>query len=95
MLSSNFLLYIIQITVSSDGITTRDLIPSNKCRSSAYQFCCKDNLCNSLPSPPLPAFTNLTCIVGHCSSNDNICEDTYHIAFRSSAAESCSVSLQI
>jgi hypothetical protein len=94
ILISNFSLYITKITVSQEGVTTRNLIPSHTCRSSAYRFCCKDDLCNFLSSPPLPAFTSLTCIVGSCGRYDDKCDDT-HIAFRSSAVESCSVSLYV
>ncbi|CAF1199768.1 unnamed protein product [Rotaria sp. Silwood1] len=56
------------ITLSSDGLIIRNVIPSRACRSSAYQFCCNQDLCNFLPSPPLPAFTTLTCAINDCCS---------------------------
>ncbi|UJR38898.1 hypothetical protein I4U23_031566 [Adineta vaga] len=83
-------LYSCSISISPESLITRDMILSNTRQSSSSQYCCKDNLCNSLPSPPLPAFTNLTCLVGHCSSPDNKCDDKIRIAYRSSAIESCS-----
>ncbi|CAF3705849.1 unnamed protein product [Rotaria sp. Silwood1] len=77
------------ITVDSEGITTRALMLSYRCKSSPYQFCCKEDWCNYLPSPPLPALTSLKCKIDHCSSQNNKCEGTSYVATLSSATESC------
>ncbi|UJR17342.1 hypothetical protein I4U23_004237 [Adineta vaga] len=80
------------ITVTPEGLTTRDLVPARTCRSSSYQFCCNEDLCNSLPSPPLPALTSRKCIIGKCTVIDGICiNDVNHITTLSSATESCSI----
>ncbi|CAF1471432.1 unnamed protein product [Adineta steineri] len=75
------------ITVNASGLTIRSLMPSYACRSSPYQFCCNQDLCNSLSSPPLPAFTTLTCAIDVCYTNDSHCNDS--IVYLSSATESC------
>ncbi|CAF2050611.1 unnamed protein product [Rotaria magnacalcarata] len=78
------------IIVDSNGITIRDMIQSQNCRSSSNQFCCNHDLCNSLPSPPLPAFTALTCAMSNCKSNRNQCNNSLdYVVYRSSATESC------
>ncbi|CAF0977860.1 unnamed protein product [Rotaria sp. Silwood1] len=78
------------ITLSSDGLIIRNVIPSHACRSSAYQFCCNQDLCNFLPSPPLPAFTTLTCAINDCRMNNNQCNNSNDsVIYRSSATESC------
>lgn len=77
--------------MNSNGSISRDLIPADSCRSSSYQFCCNEDLCNSLPFPPLPAFTNRKCAIGNCQINDDQCNNS--IVYLSSAAESCIVSL--
>ena len=83
----------IQISVSPEGITSRGILPSHECRSSASQFCCNENFCNHLPSPPLPAFTNLKCSVGKCFLSNGICVyDADYVTTLSSPTESCSVS---
>jgi len=78
--------------VNSVGITTRNLTLSYKCRSSANQFCCKEDLCNSLPTLPLPALTTRTCKIDRCLSYDDNCNNTDYMATLSSATESCTVS---
>ncbi|CAF3763003.1 unnamed protein product [Adineta steineri] len=75
------------ITVNASGLTIRSLMPSYACRSSPYQFCCNQDFCNSLSSPPLPAFTTLTCAIDVCHTNDSHCNDS--IVYLSSATESC------
>ncbi|CAF1098107.1 unnamed protein product [Adineta steineri] len=80
------------ITVTPEGLTIRDLVPSHTCRSSSYQFCCNENLCNSLPSPPLPALTSRKCAIGKCTMSDGICVDDFdYVTVLSSATESCSI----
>jgi len=78
--------------VNSNGLTIRSLMPSYACRSSSYQFCCNQDLCNSLASPPLPAFTSLKCAFNGCRVNDGQCNNS--IVYLSSATESCIVSLK-
>ncbi|CAF4532659.1 unnamed protein product, partial [Rotaria sp. Silwood2] len=81
------------ITVTPEGSTFRGLMPSYECRSSSKQFCCNENLCNSLAYPPLPALTSLKCAVGRCSNFRGICvDDSDLVTVLSSATESCSVS---
>ncbi|CAF4899569.1 unnamed protein product [Rotaria sp. Silwood1] len=59
-------------------------------RTSAYEYCCKDNLCNDLSSSPLSAFTFLACRVGSCPwPYDGACDSDFHDAYRNSAAEFC------
>ncbi len=88
-----FFIFVIQISVTLEGLTTRELVPSHECRSSSYQFCCNENLCNSLASPPLPAFTSLKCDIGKCSMSNGICiYDAEYVTTLSSPTESCSVS---
>ncbi len=88
--------FVIQISVTPEGVTTRDLVPSYKCRSSSYEFCCNEDLCNNLPSPPLPALTSLKCAIGKCSRSSGICiYDAAHVTVLSSATESCSVSKNV
>ncbi|CAF3074865.1 unnamed protein product [Rotaria sp. Silwood2] len=78
------------ITLNPDGSIIRNIIPSHTCRSSSYQFCCNQDLCNSLPSPPLPALTDLTCAISNCRTNDNQCNNSNDsVVYRSSATESC------
>ncbi|CAF3394623.1 unnamed protein product [Rotaria socialis] len=78
------------IIVDANGITIRDMVQSQNCRSSSNQFCCNHDLCNSLPSPPLPAFTALTCAMSNCKSNRNQCNNSHdYVVYRSSATESC------
>ncbi|CAF3315765.1 unnamed protein product [Rotaria socialis] len=77
------------ISVSQDGLTTRSLVHSYECRSSERQFCCNDNFCNSLPSPPLPAFTTLKCVITQCLTGDRNCASKFYVASLSSATESC------
>ena len=85
--------HLFQITSSLNGLIIRDVIPSNVCRTSALQFCCKEDLCNSLPIPPLPALTNLLCHHSHCRKNDSRClNGKSTLIYRSSATESCTVS---
>ncbi|CAF3572011.1 unnamed protein product [Rotaria sp. Silwood1] len=61
-------------------------------RTSAYEYCCKDNLCNDLSSSPLSAFTFLACRVGSCPwPYDGACDSDFHDAYRNSAAEFCGV----
>jgi hypothetical protein len=80
------------ISVTPEGLTTRGSLPSHECRSSSYQFCCNENLCNSLASPPLPAFTSLKCAIGKCSMSNGICVyDAEYVTTLSSPTESCSV----
>ncbi len=78
--------------MNSAGITTRNLTLSYKCRSSANQFCCKEDLCNSLPTLPLPALTARTCRIDRCLSYNDNCNNTDYMATLSSATESCTVS---
>ncbi|CAF3744235.1 unnamed protein product, partial [Rotaria sordida] len=78
------------ITLSSDGLITRDVIPSYACRSLSYQFCCNQDLCKSLHSPPLPALTTITCALSDCGTNNNQCNNSNNsVVYRSSATESC------
>ncbi|CAF1086085.1 unnamed protein product [Adineta ricciae] len=80
------------ISVTPEGVTSRHVIPSHACRSSSHQFCCNRDLCNSLPSPPLPALTARKCILGKCVMDDGICvDDDEQITVLSSATESCSI----
>ncbi|CAF1364477.1 unnamed protein product [Rotaria magnacalcarata] len=81
------------ISVNSEGITTRGLILSPMCRSSANQFCCKEDWCNSLPAPPLPALTSRTCRIDRCLGTNNKCDGISNIATLSSATESCTGTL--
>ncbi|CAF4490877.1 unnamed protein product, partial [Rotaria socialis] len=81
------------ISVNSEGITTRGLILSPVCRSSANQFCCKEDWCNSLPAPPLPALTSRTCRIDRCLGTNNTCDSISNIATLSSATESCTGAL--
>ena len=70
----------------------RDLLPAYVCRSSSHQFCCNEDFCNSLPSPPLPALTSRKCAIGTCSMSNGICiTDAAYVTVLSSATESCSV----
>ena len=88
--------FFLQISVTPEGLTTRSMVPSHECRSSSYQFCCNENLCNNLLSPPLPAFTSLRCAIGKCRMSNGICiYDAAYIATLSSPTESCSVSKKI
>ncbi|CAF3595505.1 unnamed protein product [Rotaria socialis] len=81
------------ISVNSEGITTRGLILSPVCHSSANQFCCKEDWCNSLPAPPLPALTSRTCRIDRCLGTNNACDSISNIATLSSATESCTGAL--
>ncbi|CAM4822674.1 unnamed protein product [Rotaria magnacalcarata] len=77
------------ISVSQDGLTTRSLVLSYECHSSERQFCCKEDFCNSLPSPPLPAFTTLKCVITRCTLTSSGCASAFYVASLSSATESC------
>ncbi|CAF3559724.1 unnamed protein product [Rotaria socialis] len=82
------------ISVTHEGLTTRSLVPSHECRSSSYQFCCNEDFCNTLASPPLPAFTSLKCDIGKCKMTHGICVyDADYVTTLSSATESCSITL--
>ncbi|CAF5179799.1 unnamed protein product, partial [Rotaria magnacalcarata] len=77
------------ISVTQEGLTTRSLVPSQECRSSSYQFCCNEDFCNTLASPPLPAFTSLKCDIGKCKVSHGICVyDADYVTTLSSATES-------
>lgn len=88
--------FFIQISVTPEGLTTRSLVPAHVCRSTSYQFCCNEDLCNTLASPPLPAFTSLKCDIGKCSMTNGICVyDDDYVTTLSSATDSCSVSKNV
>lgn len=85
-------IYSCSIRVTPEGLTTREMIPSYSCRSSSYEYCCNEDLCNTLLSPPLPALTSLKCTIGTCSMSDGICvTDADYLTVLSSATESCSI----
>ncbi|CAF1140007.1 unnamed protein product [Adineta ricciae] len=39
----NEILYSCSVTITPEGVTTRDMVLSSTCQISPYQFCCKDN----------------------------------------------------
>ncbi|UJR32805.1 hypothetical protein I4U23_020267 [Adineta vaga] len=75
------------ITMNLNGSLIRNIIPSYLCGSTLYQFCCNYDLCNSLPSLPLPVFNNLKCMVDVCRINDSQCNKS--IINLSSTTQSC------
>ncbi|CAF1105896.1 unnamed protein product [Adineta ricciae] len=75
------------ITRNVNGSIIRDIVPSYRCQSSPSQFCCNQDLCNSLSSPPLPALTKLTCTISICPPHSSTCNQT--IVYRGSATQSC------
>lgn len=85
-------IYSCSIRVTPEGLTIRDVVQSYLCRSSSSEYCCNEDLCNSLLSPPLPALTSLKCAIGTCSMSGGICiADADYLTVLSSATESCSV----